>query len=228
MVGHHRFAPMLMILGWLVLLQAGWADEADAIRTVEKLGGKVSVDDKRPGKPVVSVTFNGDNKSIDAALKVLGEFKHLEILMVLNNLDITEAGMKEIGKAKNLKTLGMGGSKFSDMNFKHIKDLSSLERLDIGVSQVTDAGLKELKNFKGLKSLSLVVARNITNAGLVELKAIQSLEYLDLRGTPITDDGLTHLKDLKNLRELFLEGTKVTDAGVKSLQAASPKLRINR
>jgi len=227
MVGLYRFAPMLTVLGCLVLPRAGWADEAAAIQTVEKLGGKVFVADKRPGRPVGSVAFYGDNKSIDAALKALWEFTKLEMLTVANNRDITEAGTIEVKKLKSLRTLRLGGSKVTDMDLKHIKELSNLQYLDISATQVTDAGLKELKALKDLKSLILIDLK-VTNAGLRELKENNNLELLDLRGAQITDDGLAELKALPNLLELLLNGTKVTEAGVKGLQAASPKLGITR
>lgn len=63
-----------MVLGLLVLAVAGRADEAAAVKAIEKLGGKVTVDAKRPGKPVVEVSFLG-KEVMDAGLK---ELKHLE------------------------------------------------------------------------------------------------------------------------------------------------------
>ena len=45
-----------MLLGLLVLALADRADEAAAVKAVEKLGGRVTVDAKRPGKPVVGVS----------------------------------------------------------------------------------------------------------------------------------------------------------------------------
>ena len=46
-----------VLLGLLVLASADRADEAAAVRAVEKLGGRVTVDTERPGKPVVGVCF---------------------------------------------------------------------------------------------------------------------------------------------------------------------------
>jgi len=46
-----------ILLGLLVLAVAGRADEAAAVKAVEKLGGRITVDAKRPGKPVVGVKF---------------------------------------------------------------------------------------------------------------------------------------------------------------------------
>ena len=38
---------------------AGWADEAAVVKMIKELGGRVTVDDKLPGKPVVEVDLNG-------------------------------------------------------------------------------------------------------------------------------------------------------------------------
>ena len=46
--------------------------QAEAIAEMEKIGGKVAVDEKRPGKPVISVVFHGGARprwGIDAAWK---------------------------------------------------------------------------------------------------------------------------------------------------------------
>src|SRR5205814_4627388 len=46
------------------------ADEASAVKAVEKLGGKITRDDKLPGKPVIGVNLTG-TKVTDAGLKEL-------------------------------------------------------------------------------------------------------------------------------------------------------------
>jgi hypothetical protein len=187
MVSLCRFGPMLTVFACLVLPIAGRADEAAAIQIVEKLGGKVFVDDKRPGKPVVSVAFYEENKSIDAALQALSAFEKLDMLTVGHNFDITETGINEVNKLKSLGNLRLGGSKVSDMDLKHIKALSNLQYLDLSATQVTDAGRKEMKRLIGLKSL-ILISLKVTSAGLRQLKESNSLELLDLRDTRIVPD----------------------------------------
>jgi hypothetical protein len=55
MVRHRGMLGGGILLGLLVLATDGRADEAAAMRAVEKMGGKVEVDANRPGKPVVAV-----------------------------------------------------------------------------------------------------------------------------------------------------------------------------
>ena len=63
----------------VILSGAARADEADAVKVVEKLGGKLTRDDKQPGKPVVEVNLSL-KKVTDADLKQLKELKQLASL----------------------------------------------------------------------------------------------------------------------------------------------------
>src|SRR5207244_1985841 len=125
----HGAVAVGMALGLLVPAAGSRADEAAAVRAVRKLGGRVTVDPKRPGKPVV--------------------------------------------------------------------------RVDLVYTRVTDSGLQALQGLTGLQEL-------------------------DLGYTRVTDAGLQALKGLTGLQRLFLIDTQVTEAGVKGLQAALPKLLIQR
>jgi len=87
-----------VLLGLLLLAMAGRADEAAAVKLIEDLGGKVTVDAKRPGKPVVAVTFYR-SKVTDAGLKELKELKSLRSLD-LTETKVTAAGIKELQAAR--------------------------------------------------------------------------------------------------------------------------------
>src|ERR1043166_8220368 len=153
-----------MLIGAVMLLAclsgAARADEASAVKAVEKLGGKVTRDDKLPGKPVIGVNL-GHTKVTDADLK---ELKHLMQLtsLNLNSTAVTDAGLKELA------------------------DLKQLTSLDLRDTPVTGAGLKELKDLKQLTSLNLFLAR-VTDAGLKELKHLTQLKELVLSHTQVTD-----------------------------------------
>jgi len=68
-----------VLLGLLALAVAGRADEAAAVKAIEKLGGRVTRDDNRPGKPVVFVDLRGPQVT-DAGLKELKGLKSLQSL----------------------------------------------------------------------------------------------------------------------------------------------------
>jgi hypothetical protein len=109
-----------VVLGLLVLTVAGQADEAAAVKAVEVLGGKVMVDDKQSGKPVVGVNVRATDFT-DAGLKELKEFKRLQTLD-LSQTKVTDAGLKELKEFKNLQWLGIRGT---HVTFRGLKELQS-------------------------------------------------------------------------------------------------------
>jgi len=182
------------LLGLLVLAATVRADEAAAVKAIEKLGGWVGIAAKRPGKPVVFVDLTA-SRATDRWLEELKAFKSLQELHL--------------------------GSKITDAGLKELKEFKELQRLSLSDTQVTDAGLKELKTVKTLQTLWLH-GTAVTDGGLKELKEFTSLQMLYLSNTKVTDVGLTKLTELKSLQELDLDGTPVTDAGLKELKKLSP------
>src|SRR5437016_6313067 len=87
-----------MLIGAVMLLAclsgAARADEASAVKAVEKLGGKVTRAENLPGKPVIAVNLAGAQVT-DAVLKELKDLKQLTTLN-LNATPVTGAGLKEL------------------------------------------------------------------------------------------------------------------------------------
>ena len=113
-----------MLIGAVMLLAclsgAARADEASAVKAVEKLGGKVTRDDKLPGKPVTGVS--------------------------LFTTAVTDAGLKELKDLKQLTTLDLDGTKVTDAGLKELKDLKQLTSLNLmNTEQVTDDGVADLQ-----------------------------------------------------------------------------------
>src|SRR5436853_4410565 len=117
----------------LLILSSGAAraDEASAVKAVENLGGKVTRDDKLPGKPVIGVNFNA-NPGV-----------------------VTDASLKELKDLKQLTSLDLTSTQVTDVGLQELKDLKQLTTLILTGAQVTDAGLKELKDLKQLTTLNL-------------------------------------------------------------------------
>src|SRR6476620_7732682 len=116
-----RTMPVGAVMLLACLSGAARADEASAVKAVEKVGGKVTRDDKLPGKPVIEVNLAFAHVT-DASLKELKDLKDLKQLtsLYLNSTLATDAGLKEL------------------------KDLQKLTTLALNNTPVTDAGLKEL------------------------------------------------------------------------------------
>src|SRR5262245_54211681 len=97
-------SPRLALIAVLVLAVCGMtlrADEAEdrAVKAVEKLGGKVTRDDKQPGKPVIALDLSW-TKMTDTRLKDLKDLKDLQSLILHFTL-VTDVGMKELRDLKN-------------------------------------------------------------------------------------------------------------------------------
>src|SRR5437899_11576060 len=111
-----------MLVGAVMLLAclsgAARADEASAVKAVENLGGKVTRDDKLPGKPVIGVNLPA-TKVTDAGLKELKDLKHLTSLN-LNDTKVTD----EVRKAwwKEMKHLKLLNSVNNNNNDKMRED----------------------------------------------------------------------------------------------------------
>jgi hypothetical protein len=141
--------------------------EEKAVKAIEALGGKVTRDEKLPGRPVVEVD--------------------------LGKTEVTDAGLKDLKELKGLRKLYLSGTKITDAGLKDLKELKGLEMLDLTRTKITDAGLKDLKELKDLKTLYLY-GNQITDAGLKDLKELKGLQMLCLAGTKISSAGLKDLK----------------------------------
>lgn len=114
----------------------------------------------------------------------------------------------------------------TDAGLRHLTGLRQLRELRLSRTQITDEGLDSLSNMCHLKSLHLEEIA-LTDDGLAKLVHLQQLEELWLLDTEVTDAGVEHLAKLTNLRELDLTWTQVTPQGVERLRTALPKCEIS-
>jgi hypothetical protein len=170
-------------------------------QAVEKLGGRVTMDSKQPGSPIVGIDLH-QTRARDGDLEMLR--------------DLT-----------SLQKVNLYGTSITDAGLVHLSGLTGLQTLHLNATSIGDAGMRHLRGLRSLSTLSLYGTR-VTDAGLEYLAGLTSLQSLALGGTQITDRGLEHLKGLRELRQLSLSGTKVTPEGVQRLQRALPKVQIMR
>lgn len=100
------------------------ADEAEdrAVAAVEKLGGHVTRDEAKPGRPVVAVSFTGGfglSEATDLHLKELAPFKELATLD-LSNTKVTNAGLRELAQFTKLTSLSLLSTKVTDAGLKEL------------------------------------------------------------------------------------------------------------
>ena len=169
--------PMLALGLSLALTRRGCsakprADSAKAtaiaeIAEIKKLGGKITLDENTPGKPVCGVD--------------------------LSRTQVTDAGLMHLEGFAALQALWLPATKITDARLEHLKGLTQLQRLSLRGSKVTDAGLVGLEHLARLQSLDLAHTQ-VTDAGLEHLQGLTNLGFLALGGTRVTDAGIEKLK----------------------------------
>ncbi len=151
----------------LAVVFAGWGtpaaeriSEEQAIAEIQKLGGKVTLDEKSPGRPVIAVDFRGKK--------------------------IVDAGPEHEKRLAHFLAPNAVKSRATDAGLEYLKRLTQLQTLDLAYTQVTDAGLAHLKDLTQLRTLDLF-GTQITDAGLEHLQAMTQLQTLVLWGREVTD-----------------------------------------
>jgi uncharacterized protein (TIGR03067 family) len=197
-------------------------DDATAYAAIRKHGAFADRDDKRSGRPIIAVDFNGfstgvdfDDKNLREMAPLLAKLKHLEQLD-LGGTGLSDAGMKDVAKFKQLRMLWLAGTHVTDDGLKELASLDQLNYLFLANDKITGVGLRHLTGLKSLKSLTLR-GLLLTDAGVKELAALKQLQRLDLYESSLNDAGMKELARLEQLAWLNLSGTKVTDAGLKEL-----------
>ena len=137
-----RVASTAVASALLTFGMLGCSGASVMVAAIEKLGGKVAVDDSSPDCPVVEVDFSG-TQITDADLDVLKGLDRLEYLD-LSDTRVTDAGLVKV------------------------KELKSLDTLSLMFTPVTERGLDELSALPNLRVL-LLTNENLSRKGFARL-----------------------------------------------------------
>ncbi len=195
---------LLLSFGSVAATAATSFSKDQVITEVDRLGGKVELDETLSTKPIVKIDLHA-TKVTDAELTFLANSKN-----ALRHLRYLDLRLTHIG----------------DAGAANLKGLTSLETLNLFRTQVGDEGLGYLKKLTKLQTL-LIGGTRVTDAGLANLKSMKELKKLSLFQTHVTDACLPHLKALSKLEQLLISGTKISDAGAQELLKALPQLRFD-
>ncbi len=191
----------------------------DGMRILLK-GGYTLRDDLSPLsklKPDDVEYLNLDKLPITAA-----QTKHLRHLSGLRRLDmedsdITDEALKDIGMLKNLRTLVISKTLINGSGFKYLTGLTELRELAASNNDLKPSSVAPLVSLKKLEVLRLGATR-MTEESTKYIGKIQSLDSLRLAGNAdINDRAISHLTGLANLTQLNLRETSVTIGVLKSL-----------
>ena len=93
-------------------------------------------------------------KACDTLLKMLGSSSLPSLLNIdLGYSDVTDVGIREIGKLTGLWKLDLEHTGITDVGLVHLGSLNGLWTLDLYDTKVTGAGFTPLRNLTGLRTL---------------------------------------------------------------------------
>lgn len=107
----------------------------------------------------------------------------------------------------------------TDRGLVEISKLRNLENLVIWGAHISDDGLASIAACEQLKVLWLCDTR-IDGGGLVNFERLTQLQELDLCGTDVTAESLQHLRSLTHLRSLRVARTNVAASEALAFQAS--------
>ena len=213
--------------------------DSDLLETaVKKQGGNVekalqSLIPEREWKSLIARDSNDEIQGLDlskmsittAGLKRLVQFKATLQRLSLNDVYVTDDGLKALAALPHLRRLELNRAPVTDAGLAHLSKMTELRELSLKGTRITDDGLKHLAALKNLRYLSLTWTR-ISDDGLQHISGLTELDTLILDNTKISDAGLEYLTPLKKLRFLHLTETRVTPAGIDRFRQSNPGVKV--
>jgi hypothetical protein len=222
-----RLTPSLALLIALVPFAhaARTPEEAKEAEKIEKLGGKVTVDESLPEAARLRVTFKRVDDKAAANLKGL---KRIAALTVEDASGLTDKTLAVIGTLTHLRELSLFDPAMTNTGMAALKGLKELRKLYlIDADKVSDSGVAALKGCDKLEELDLSGSA-ITNAAGATFKTLTALKLLAVNKTKFGDPGVAQLKELKDLKKLEAVATEVSGKAAMGLEEAIKGVRVRR
>ncbi|HEY9679301.1 MAG TPA: protein kinase [Drouetiella sp.] len=129
---------------------------------------------------------------------------------------ITDRGMMEIGRMRNLRYLNLDSCAITAKGFSYIANCPVAD-LSANAIHLTDEGLKYISEIKTLTDLALQDNPELTDVGVASLINLKNLNTISFRRAIITTPMLEKLTEIVSLRRLYLFDTHTTDEQIKLL-----------
>lgn len=151
----------------------------------------------------------------DAGLRYIPRFYKLENLNLRDD-GITNAGLVNLKRLKNLAVLKLGGNQsITDAGLANLSELTNLDSLELRYTSVNGSGLNALKNLRYLRSLFLT-GTPTNDAALAAIKQLPVMS-LELDFTKVSSEGVGHLREIKTLKVLNLNHVGLSAEAIASL-----------
>lgn len=143
--------------------------------------------------------------------------------VVLNSTDVTNAGLVKI-KNMPLKSLNVSHTALNDTSAPYLSTFKELVSLNLRETGFTDDGIKSLRDLRSLKRLNLDGLDGFTDKGLDwVISQWPDLQDLDLSNSGVTNKGVENLNQFKDLRALAIARITLSDEAIQTILAL-PKL----
>jgi len=128
------------------------ADPA-AVEGMRKVGGTVTY--LTPEKTFLAVNMVNNPDFSDEQMSALLPLGEQIVWLDLSDTKITDKGLQQVAKLKNLTRLSLDNTAISDAGLAHLQHSESLLYLNLYHTGISDKGLKNLEGIKNLKALYL-------------------------------------------------------------------------
>lgn len=181
----------------------------------------------------------------DVGAKLMKQLPQLQELMIYQEGNLKDNGLRSIGKLSSLRKLSLVAHvrvlpfdwmRFTEEGMKHLAGLEKLEHLtiagqpvpiellqiaglktiDLGRQHINAEHVEQISRLPRLTSLSCVYAGG--DAGFKSLRDLRQLQRLVLTCPNLTDEGLDPLSGLTNLQYLNLTMDSLSAAGLSHLK----------
>jgi len=159
------------------------------------------------GTELRAASFVGCGELDDAAVKVIASWPLLETLDLSGCSMITNAGIAELAKCRNLEYLNAGWLyRVDDDGLEALEDeMKSLRRIVLTGCNVATRGVEALSNLGALGSVALPLSRHLNDDAIAWLAASKApLRAVAFGGSGITPRAIRSLAPLETLQRIML------------------------
>ncbi|MEW4486838.1 hypothetical protein AB1L42_02085 [Thalassoglobus sp. JC818] len=192
-------------------------DDENMVQAIRRAAANVKVNSDGV---VTEVDYRG-KKINDEYLLILPRLSGLQSVL-LNETEITDAGLETLGKIETLRNLDLRDCAISNDGLAHLVGLKELRALRLsgksGATTVDDEGMESVGQLTNLKALLLDFLW-VSGDGLAKLNGLENLEELYLAGTLVGDEDLKQVQQFPKLKKLRISKlSQVTGAGLTHVQ----------
>jgi len=101
------------------------------------------------------VSFVTVSSGVDTLLKLLEPIRQQLVWLNLGNSNVTDTGMRIIGRLTNITRLHLNNTAITDSGLAQLKTDTNLHYINLVHTSVTASGIAALKNLKNLRSIYL-------------------------------------------------------------------------